>query len=90
MEAIQQVLAVFAVFTLLGLSVFVLRKKGAGPLRLSGREPSLKRLQLIERLPLGPQHSLCLIRIDGQTVAISVSPAGCHPLTRCQGGSTTE
>lgn len=35
-----------------------------------------KRLTLVERIPLSPQHSLCLVRVDGRELLIGVHTGG--------------
>ena len=72
------ILAVFAVLALLAGLLWWLRSRGmarfAGP--LTGRRPR-RSLELVERLPLAPHHSLHLVRRDGRSLLIGVSPAGC-------------
>ena len=34
-------------------------------------------MQVIERLPLTPQHSLHLVSVGGRTLLVAVSPVGC-------------
>ena len=46
--------------------------------RASGSKQRL--LQSIERLPLTPQHSLHLVRVEDRTVLVAVSPSGCSLL----------
>ncbi len=81
MEAINQILMVFAVLgTLIG-SLWVLRKKGFAQLQLRTRSRSSNRLELLERLPLTSQHSVCLIRVDDHILTVGLSPAGCKILS---------
>jgi flagellar biogenesis protein FliO len=37
-------------------------------------------MQVIERLPLTPQHSLHLIRIDDRLIVVASGPGGCSLL----------
>ncbi len=72
----EQSLGVIAVLCALGLTLWLLRAKGlayfkGGPRRRSGD------LVSVDRLPLGPQHSLHLVRLGDRALLISVSPAGC-------------
>jgi flagellar biogenesis protein FliO len=78
MESVQQILAVLFVLGLLGGTLFWLRSKGMARFTGAGfRRPSGRRMQSLERLPLTPQHSLHLIRVDGKVLLIGVSPGGC-------------
>lgn len=43
-------------------------------LRVSGRK---RDLELLEKLPLGPQHSVQLVRVFDRVLALAVSPGGC-------------
>jgi flagellar biogenesis protein FliO len=80
METIQQTGAVGLVLALLLLTLWWLRKRGfaglAGSLPVA-RKTHSRRLESLERLPLGPQHTLHLVRIGGSALLISASPAGC-------------
>jgi flagellar biogenesis protein FliO len=52
--------------------------RAAIQLRLPHR--SARRMQVIERLPLTPQHSLHLIRIDHRLMVVASGPGGCSLL----------
>ena len=81
MELVSQRVAVIAVLAALGGALWWLRRKGlahfapAGGQRKAGR-----RLELMERLTLTPQHSLHLVRIADKSVLIALSPSGCTVL----------
>jgi flagellar biogenesis protein FliO len=80
-EILHQVLAIFLVFGLLGLCVWALRRRqGARPLlpNLLHRTPKAagRQMQLIERLPLTPHHSLNLVRIQDRQVLVAIHPSG--------------
>lgn len=73
----EQALAVVLVLVLLAAALWLLRAKGfarfsAGPVR---KKDGL--LAAVERLPLGPQHTLHLVRVGNRAVLVGVSPAGC-------------
>src|SRR5690242_11934531 len=79
MEMIQQLLSVFLVLGLLGAMLWWLRRKGMG--RFSNpllRTRAGRRLEHLERLPLGAQHSLHLVRVADQSILLAVSPTGCQ------------
>ena len=75
MEWIRQVMAVGGVLVLLAVSLWWLRRKGVA--RFGARGPRARALQSVERIPLGPQHSLHLVRLAGRGMLVGVSPAGC-------------
>jgi flagellar biosynthetic protein FliO len=83
MEGIQQVGGVAAVLALLLLTLWWLRRRGVAGMTL-GRISTSRRLQNLERLPLGPQHSLHLVRLGGSALLISSSPAGCALIHRSE------
>jgi flagellar biogenesis protein FliO len=76
MDGIGQVAAVAGVLTLLVGTLWWLRRRGfAGvlpPARRTGR-----RLECLERLPLGPQHTLHLVRLGETVLLVASSPGGC-------------
>ena len=81
MEAIRQTGAVAAVLALLLLTLWWLRRRGLTGVTL-GRKTSVRRLESLERLPLGPQHALHLVRLGGSALLISTSAAGCSLIHR--------
>jgi flagellar biogenesis protein FliO len=99
METIQQTGAVAMVLALLLLSLWWLRRRGfaamanglprAGFLPLA-RKANVRRLESLERLPLGPQHALHLVRFDGAALLISASPSGCALVHRVEGAAGAE
>ena len=71
----QQYLGAAVVLGLLGLALWWLRRRGYAammPSRRTGRK-----MESLERLPLGPQHTLHLVRIGGTALLVACSPAGC-------------
>ena|SRR5579863_3245558 len=71
---IQQVLAVSLVLTLLAAALLWLRNKGVA--RFGTRGSRKRVLRAEERLILGPQHSLHLVRLAGRGLLVGTSPAG--------------
>jgi len=81
MELSQQLLAVVLVLGILGAGLWVLKRKGFVRTTLRRTQhPGEPRLEVIDRLPLTPQHSLHLIRIADRTILVGVSPGGCNLL----------
>jgi len=81
MEAIQQTGAVAAVLALLLLTLWWLRRRGFAGMTL-GRKTTARLMESVERLPLGPQHALHLVRLGESALLISSSPAGCALIHR--------
>jgi flagellar biosynthetic protein FliO len=76
MEGIQQVAAVAAVLGLLGATLWWLRRRGFATLAM-GRKPGGRRMECLERLSLGPQQTLHLVRVGQTALLLASSPAGC-------------
>jgi flagellar biosynthetic protein FliO len=76
MELLQQLASAAAVIALFAACLWWLRRRGMAavwrPRRAAGR-----RLQTVERLPLGPQHTLHLIRMGERALIVACSPGGC-------------
>ncbi len=70
-DILQPVLAVLLVLGLLGGALFLLRKRGV----VSHGSGQLK---LIERIPLGAQHALHLVRVGERMVLVTTSPGSCQ------------
>jgi flagellar biogenesis protein FliO len=82
-ETLQPVLAILLVLGLLAGALWLLRRKGVAT--LSGGMPSfgsaagnLRQLQAIDRVSLGPQHAVHLIRVGGRLVLVGTSPGSCQ------------
>jgi flagellar biosynthetic protein FliO len=76
MEAIQQMAAVAVVLLLLGATLWVLRRRGFAGVTL-GKKSAGRRIECLERLPLGPQHTLHLVRVGETELLLALSPSGC-------------
>lgn len=81
MEVIQQTGAVAAVLALLLLTLWWMRRRGLAGLT-PGRKHNARRMESLERLALGPQHALHLVRLGQSALLISSSPAGCALIHR--------
>lgn len=85
MELLEQLTMVFFVLALLGGMLWVLRGKGMASFRFARKNARPGRqLEMIERLPLTPNHSVHLIRAGNRTLLIGVAPGGCTLLERSE------
>ena len=75
MDVIGQLAAIGAVLSLLAVTLWWLRRRGFALAR--PRRGERRMLETVDRLPLGPQHSLHLIRLGEQALVVACSPAGC-------------
>lgn len=76
MDAIGQVAAVAGVLGLLAGTLWWLRRRGIAGV-LPARRPAGRRLECLERLPLGPHHTLHLVRLGETALLVASSPGGC-------------
>ncbi|HTS66735.1 MAG TPA: flagellar biosynthetic protein FliO [Candidatus Acidoferrales bacterium] len=76
MEITEQMTAVALVLALLGGTLWWLRRRGFVGLTLRGNR-AISRMQCLERLPLGTQHTLHLVRVGDMELLLASSPAGC-------------
>lgn len=76
MEFVQELAAVGGVLALLSATLWCLRRRGFAAIlpmkRVAGR-----RLECLERLSLGPQHTLHLVRVGDTALLLASTPAGC-------------
>jgi flagellar biosynthetic protein FliO len=76
MDVMEQVTAVAVVLLLLGAALWWLRRRGVAvialPRRVGGR-----RLECLERVALGPQNALFLVRLGDTELLVAASPGGC-------------
>ena len=92
MEAFQQLWAVVVVLGVLCGGLWLLKRKGWARTALRrGAEDGLPRLEIVDRLPLTPQHSLHLVRLADRTLLIGLVPewlqsAGVYAERRCLTG----
>ena len=75
-------LAVLLVLGLLASTLAVLRKRSMLIWRLPGMAatPSTRRMEVVERIALGPNHALHLVRIDERSVLVATTPGSCRIL----------
>ena len=74
MDLLQQLAAVALVLALLGAVVWLLRRHAPIGVRRSGP----RQIEVIERVTLGPQHSLALVRVNGSTLLVGTGPGVCE------------
>jgi flagellar biosynthetic protein FliO len=74
MDMLGQLLSIGFVFALLGVALWFLRRKGMAGLAPRGRG---RFLEVIESRPLGPGHTLHLVRIAGRGVLVAAHGQGC-------------
>jgi flagellar biosynthetic protein FliO len=76
MDWIGQMAAVAGVLALLTGTLWWLRRRGIAGV-LPARRQAGRRLECLERLPLGPQHTLHLVRLGETVLLVASSPGGC-------------
>jgi flagellar biosynthetic protein FliO len=76
MDVAREMTAVAAVLGLLGLALWALRRRGLTVPRALRRGGGRK-LECMERVALGPQHALHLVRLGERGLLLSSSPSGC-------------
>lgn len=82
MDAVQPFAAIFLVMGLLGGALLLLKKRGAASFRVPGiSSSSARRLEVVERVSLGPQHSLHLVRAGSRLLLVATAPNSCQLLT---------
>jgi hypothetical protein len=86
MDVVQPLAAIVLVMTLLGGALLLLKKRGAVSFRgvsfLTPGTPGTapRRLEVLERVSLGPQHALHLVRAGDRIVLVATAPNGCQLL----------
>ena len=75
MENLQQLGAVLLVLGLLAAAMYGIRHKRLPTLGFPG---SPKRLQVLERVSLTAQHTLCLVRVGDRELIVTTAPGNCQ------------
>jgi flagellar biogenesis protein FliO len=75
MDYFRQMAAVGGVFLLLGGLLWWMRRRGFAAPRAAR---AARRIEVLERLTLAPQHTLHLVRLDRTSLLVSCSPGGCR------------
>jgi flagellar biosynthetic protein FliO len=76
MEVLEQMTAVVLVLLLLAGSLWWLRRRGFAAFTLAPHHKE-RRMECLERLTLGPQHTLHLVRVGEAELLLASSPSGC-------------
>jgi flagellar biogenesis protein FliO len=77
MQLTEQIGMVLLVFVLLGGMLWFAKRRGLASFPLGARRGGGRRLEVLERVPLTPQHALHLVRIADRTVLIATAPSSC-------------
>jgi flagellar biogenesis protein FliO len=77
MDAVQPLAAVVLVMALLGGVLVMLKRRGV--VSFDSRAGA-RRMVVVERVALGPQHALHLVRTGGRLLLVATSPGSCQLL----------
>jgi flagellar biosynthetic protein FliO len=86
MDFLQPLAAICLVLGLLAAALLLLKKRGAATFRLPGSISdrlsggAQRKLEVLERVALGPQHSVHLVRVGDRQVLIGTAPTSCQLL----------
>jgi flagellar biogenesis protein FliO len=86
MEFAQQIALVVIVLGVLAAVLKIAKDRGFAQFATRAAATHSRRMRALERLSLSPNHSLHLVTVDGKTVLVSVSPAGCQILENPSSG----
>ena len=89
-DILQPVSAAIFVLSLLGGTLYLLRRRGMAsfpvPSAFSRQGTMPRRLKVLERVPLGPQHALHLVRVGDRMILVATAPGSCQLLDSLSGG----
>lgn len=83
MQLTEQIGMVLLVFAFLGALLWFAKRRGAASFSIGpfskgpGRSGNARRLEVLERVTLSPQHALHLVRVAERTVLIATAPTSC-------------
>jgi len=81
MDTLQPIAAIVLVLALLAGVLVLMKRRGKATFRLPGVSgTSARRLELVERISLGPQHALHLVRAGGRLLLVGTAPNSCQLL----------
>jgi flagellar biogenesis protein FliO len=72
MDLVRQMVSVSLVLALLACTLYWLRRKGLA----MPRSRRLPHMEVTERLPLAPHHTLCLVRVADRALVLDVHAQG--------------
>ena len=78
MDLIQPFAGIVLVMALLGGALMILKRRGIVVPRL--QSGGVKKLEVMERVSLGPNHALHLVRTGDRCVLIATGPSSCQLL----------
>jgi len=78
MQLTEQIGMVLLVFGLLGALLWISKRRGFAVFSAATRRGGNgRRMEVLERVPLTPQHALHLVRVADRTVLIATAPSSC-------------
>jgi flagellar biosynthetic protein FliO len=78
MQLTEQIGMVLLVFALLGGLLWFAKRRGLAAFSLGRRQGGNgRRLEVLDRVSLTPQHALLLVRVADRTVLIATAPSSC-------------
>ncbi|HTC32049.1 MAG TPA: flagellar biosynthetic protein FliO [Bryobacteraceae bacterium] len=78
MQLTEQIGMVLLVFALMGGLLWFAKRRGMASFPMGVRRGANgRRLEVLERVPLTPQHALHLVRVAERTVLIATAPSSC-------------
>ena len=84
MQLTEQIGMVLLVFALMGGLLWFAKRRGLASLpafpKGLGRGGNTRLLEVLERVPLSPQHALHLVRVAERTLLIATAPTSCTVL----------
>ena len=87
MDSLQSLLAILFVLGLLGATLLLLRRRSLSTWRMPRLGSATgRRMELVERISLGPHHALHLVRIGERSVLVATTPASCQVLDGKESG----
>ena len=90
-EILQPVAAVTLVLILLGGVLYVLRKRGVASFSDAGspfgRSGNGRQLKVMEKVPLGAQHALHLVRVGDRLILVATAPGSCQMMDAAPDGA---
>jgi flagellar biogenesis protein FliO len=78
MQLTEQIGMVLLVFTLLGGLLWISKRRGLAAFNIGARRGGNgRRMEVLERVSLTPQHAVHLVRVADRTVLIATAPSSC-------------